>query len=136
MRRRLSKRFAVEVVDEAITMLRDRGHLDDLAFAGFWRESRERNRPKGAAALRWELLQRGVPREVVEQALDGLDEDGGAYRVASRLADKGSRTDLGTLERRLNAHLRRRGFGASAVRGAVERVLQELSDPDYRDVEG
>ncbi len=129
IRNRLTKRFPLELVDRAIGHLRDRGLLDDVAFARFWRESRERSRPRGASALRWELRRHGVPRDVIEETVVGLDEEGGAYRAAAAMVRKVHFTDYGAFKRSLTGRLRRRGFGAEAVRSAVDRLWGELADP-------
>ena len=81
VRRRLSRRFSHSSVDNAIATLREQGLLDDAAFAQFWHQSRERNRPKGISAMRWELLRMGVSRDVADDALEGTDEDESAYRA-------------------------------------------------------
>ena len=136
VRRRLSRRFPLDLVDQAIPVLTGRGLLDDGAFARFWCRNREQHRPKGASAIRWELLRLGVPREVVEEALGELDEEEGAYRAAGRVLRRLGGLDQGTFRRKLAAHLRRRGFDLGTVNRTVQRLLQELSDPVHGDVEG
>lgn len=115
--------------------LRERGLLDDAAFARFWRQSRERHRPRGAAAMRWELLRMGVSREVVEESLVGMDEHQDAYRAAVKIVPKLSQADYATFRKKMVGHLRRRGFASEAVRTAIQRSWQELSDPINCDVE-
>ena len=136
VRRLLSRRFVSSVVETAVGALKDRGILDDAAFALFCRESRERHKPKGAPAIRWELVQRGVPREVAEEAVAGLDEEGGAYRAASALAGRLPRADFLTFRNKLAAYLRRRGFAFEVVRATVSRLWEELSDPADGHIEG
>ena len=143
VRRRLSRRFSHSSVDNAIATLREQGLLDDAAFAQFWRQSRERNRPRGTSAMRWELLRMGVSREVADDALEGLDEDESAYRAASgisrRLAEESRRlgqSDYDTFQKKLVPYLRRRGFGPETTKGAVRRLWSELSDTVHGDVYG
>src|SRR5262249_16003350 len=50
------------VIDSAIEQLRARELLDDSAFAAFWVENREANRPRGRRLLEVELRQKGVDR--------------------------------------------------------------------------
>jgi regulatory protein len=52
-----------------VTRLVELGYLDDDAFARTWVESRDRARPRGESALRRELAQKGVSREVVDEVL-------------------------------------------------------------------
>ena len=135
MRRRLSKRFCPTAVDGAVEALKDRGLLDDMAFATFWRRSREQNRPRGASAIRWELLRRGVSREVAEEALCGLDEEEGAYQAGRSVLRKLREVDYAIFRKVLRAHLGRRSFRWGAIDAAVNRLWNELSDPGYGQVE-
>lgn len=80
VRRRLTTAgYRNELVESAIGRLTELGVLDDAAFAVAWVESRDRARPRGAAALRRELALKGVPREIVEGVLEaraaGADAD-------------------------------------------------------------
>ena len=129
VRRRLSRRFPPHMVDRAVGDLKKRGLLDDAAFARFWLGSRERHRPRGASAIRWELLRLGVPREVVDEALEGLDEENNAYQAAIKVLHRLARPDLVTFRKKLFPYLRRRGFGAYAINRTVQRLWSELSHP-------
>lgn len=131
VRRRLVGRFEQPLIDAAVVRLTEQGLLDDAAFARFWRQNRERHRPKGGSAIRWELLRMGVSREVVEEALNGLDEEENAYRASCGFLRRLGGADYGTFRRKLVAYLHRRGFGSEAVKCTVQRLWQELSDPAY-----
>jgi regulatory protein len=81
--------------DEVIERLVALGYLDDVAFARAWVESRDRARPRGSLALRRELLRKGVPRPIIDGALDergrgsrpGQDGGTGAVPVTSMEAE-------------------------------------------------
>ena len=103
--------------------------MDDRAFARFWRESRERHRPRGVAMIRSELLRFGVEGEVVAEALDGMDEEEGAYSVAVKAIKRLEGVDYGAFRKRIGGHLHRRGFSSEAIRMASKRVWEELADP-------
>lgn len=75
MRRRLTaRRYPAEAVEAALLRLEQGRYLDDRAFAEGWVASRDRSRPRGSAALRRELLTRGVAREIVDEVLAGRRE--------------------------------------------------------------
>jgi len=44
-------------------VLLELGLIDDMAFARFWRESRDMHRPQGRWALRQELRRKGIEAE-------------------------------------------------------------------------
>jgi SOS response regulatory protein OraA/RecX len=62
--------YRVRLVDDVVARLVDLGYLDDEAFARAWVESRDRSRPRGEHALRRELAQRGVERDIIDAVLD------------------------------------------------------------------
>ena len=138
LRRRLSRRYPhpPAMVDNALARLKDRGLLDDAAFSQFWRESRERHRPRGAAVIRWELLRMGVQREVAEESLLGMDEGENALRAARGLERRLSKTDYNAFRTKLVAHLRRRGFRSGVVSSTVKLLWEELADPGDGEVGG
>ena len=127
IRRRLGRRFGERAVEQALARLEEQGYVDDATFARSWRESREAHRPRSAGLIRRELAQRGVGREVAEEAVAGLDDEANAYRAGQgRMRSLGG-LDYVTFRRRLGGYLARRGFGTAIVRGAVERLWRERS---------
>ena len=133
---RLSRRFSQTVIEEAVGLLKGWRLLDDGEFARFWLQNRERLRPRGRSAIKWELLRKGVAREVVEDVLAGADEEGNAYRAAHQVLGRLSDMGYQAFRTKLTAYLRRRGFAARATRETVERLWGELSDPADGRVEG
>ena len=57
------------LIDQVIERFAEVGYLDDETFARTWVESRDRARPRGESALRRELAQKGVARQVVDEVL-------------------------------------------------------------------
>jgi regulatory protein len=118
-----------ERVERVLARLRDLGLADDRAFADFWLENRATHRPRGARALKTELFQKGLAREVVEAAIEpGQDESEPAYRAALRRAATLPALDEGLFRQRLTQFLQRRGFGWDAIEPTVERLWRERSE--------
>lgn len=123
---RLQKRGASEEQIEAIVERLERaGFLDDEAFARYWVENRERFRPRGLRALRYELRNKGVRREIIEEAISDVDVSDGAYRAAEKKARRLSQADEQTFYRKLVAYLARRGFSYEVAREAARRHWAE-----------
>lgn len=118
-----------EVADSDIAAIVDRleraGLLDDEAFARFWIDNRERFRPRGARALRYELRNKGISHSVIDRALSGLDEATGAYRAAEKKARQLGQLDENTFRQKLVEYLARRGFDYNVARDAAERHWAE-----------
>ena len=76
MRRRLRHLgYPAALIEVVIDRLLAYGYLDDEAFARAWVESRDRARPRGEAALRRELVLKGIDRELISAVLAGRDEE-------------------------------------------------------------
>ena len=129
VRHRLARRYSTQIIEKVTAFLRELNYLDDQAFATQWRTDRERHRPRGRRMLRQELIRLGVTIEVIEEALDGMDEEDNAYRagqrMARRLAEKHCSPEDFT--RLMRAHLARRGFPYSLLGVTVSRLWQELA---------
>lgn len=114
-------------IEVIIGRLERAGLLDDKAFAEFWVENRERFRPRGLRALRYELWSKGLSDEIIEQALASVDVSESAYRSASKKARQWENLDQQTFHRKMVEYLARRGFQYEVAREAAERHWTELA---------
>lgn len=119
------KGYGGRAIESTLSTLKAKGLLDDLAFARFWRESRESSSPRSRAALRSELRRKGVDPDVVAEALDGVDEEAAAYRAAQKKAARLATVDHDDFRTRLSAVLKRRGFSYEVTEHTVNRLWQE-----------
>lgn len=127
----LQKRDAPEEQIESIVGRLERaGLVDDEAFARYWVENRERFRPRGARALRYELRRKGLADGDIEQALAGLDAAEGAYRSAERKAQQLRHLDQQSFYRKLIEYLARRGFDYEVSQEAAHRHWAELEEEE------
>jgi regulatory protein len=125
-----SHEVAPAVIDAVLARLETLGYVDDYAFAQYWVENRERFRPRGARALRYELRQKGIADAIIQKALDGFDGAESAYAAAQDQARRLRGLDRRTFRTRLSGFLARRGFDYDTVREAVERLVHELEETD------
>src|SRR5207302_163234 len=71
--RRLRRaRASDEVIETTLDHLATLGLVDDIAFARWWVEQRDRHAPRGRRLVEAELRQHGIRRDVVEQLRDEL----------------------------------------------------------------
>ncbi|HMM29636.1 MAG TPA: RecX family transcriptional regulator [Aggregatilineaceae bacterium] len=125
-----SKEVAPGVIDEVLARLTALGYVDDAAFAQYWVENRERFRPRGARALRYELRQKGIADAIISRALDGYDGAESAYAAAQDQARRLRGLDRRSFRNRLGAFLARRGFDYDTAREAVDRLVRDLDETD------
>jgi regulatory protein len=139
LERRLRKGSATEdVIQTTIDRLAAMGYVDDIAFARWWAEQRDRHAPRGRRMVEAELRQHGVPRDILE-ALGGSEMaepalDAGALpsseseraRVAldRHLRGRAMPTDM-QARHRLGAFLVRRGFDPDTVRATLRTTSAE-----------
>lgn len=121
-----SKDIAPGVIDATLARLEDLGYVDDRAFAQYWVENRERFRPRGARALRYELRQKGIADAIITQVLEGLDPVESAYAAAQDKARRLRGLDRRTFRTRLGDFLARRGFEYETIREVVGRLVADL----------
>jgi regulatory protein len=129
IRRHLNtKKIAPEVIEEALIRLAQLGYVDDRAFASYWIENREQFRPRGARALRYELQQKGIPQDIINEALEVFDAHDAAYRAAQEQARRLRGLAEDEFRNKLGAFLARRGFEYEIVREVIDQFVRELED--------
>src|SRR4030042_601001 len=118
--------FGNVAIESVLQKLRSDGSLDDLAFAGFWKEDRESFSPRSAMLLARELRAKGIATGVVNQVVGAVDEEDSAYRAAVKRAVRLDRTDFTDFRDRLTPFLRRRGFSYEVIEDTVRRLWDEV----------
>ncbi len=128
LRERLTRRrgFRREAVDHAVQRMGELGYLNDAAFARFWVESRQAAVPRSKRALAFELSRKGVSRDQLEAALEGVSDADAAYDASQRRLRALRGLDKQTFERRLGSFLNSRGFGYGVARAAIQRCWAEM----------
>ncbi|WP_434330132.1 regulatory protein RecX [Microbacterium sp. CGR1] len=116
-------------VDDILDDFCRRGYLDDALLAGQLVTSGVERKGQGRVALSRALAQRGIPRDVVDAALDELPDDDAerALEYARTKARGLSRLDGDTALRRLVGQLSRRGYNGSVAMTAAKTALAEAS---------
>ncbi|MFH1169477.1 MAG: regulatory protein RecX [Chloroflexota bacterium] len=117
--------FDGESIMAAIARLKEKGFIDDAAFARFWKDNRESFSPRSRQMARLELKRKGVADEVIEQAVADIDNYDSAYRAAASRAHRWPVSDRQTFQRRAGEYLRRRGFSYEVINQTVSRLWRE-----------
>ena len=116
-----------------IERLQQRGYADDMEFARFWISNRDRFKPMGSRALRYELRQKGVEDDIVNATLAEVDENESAYRAAQARLPRYRGYTRQAFRQKLSGMLRRRGFGEYTINDVFLQLQAELEerDPGY-----
>jgi regulatory protein len=128
IREQLHRRgFNGDSVEAVIARLKEQGLIDDAAFAQFWKENRQSFSPRSRWLTSFELRQKGVANDIIDQVVDTMDDADSAYRAALSKARSLPLSDYQSFRRRLGEYLRRRGFGYEVINQTIGRMWQELS---------
>ncbi len=126
LRERLHRRgFDGDNVEAALAKLRERGLVDDLTFAQFWKDNRESFSPRSRWLTKLELRQKGVADDIIDQVVADVDDEDSAYQAALSKARSLPQSDYQGFRRRLGEYLKRRGFGYGMINHTIERIWQE-----------
>jgi regulatory protein len=119
-----------DVIEQTIERLKAERLADDDQFARAWVENRSTFRPRSSRALALELRQKGIPDEVVQSALTGIDEEALAYDAAQKRARRLESLDWNDFRTKLSQFLARRGFSYSIAASVVSRLWSETHSQD------
>ena len=110
-----------------IEQFEQRGYLDDVSLAELLVTSGSERKGQGRVAIARTLSQRGIPRQIADEALSVLDDDD-AERALDYARSKVAglrRYDEDTAIRRLVGQLSRRGYGGSVALTAARTAWRE-----------
>ena len=116
------------VIESLIEKLKQKGMIDDSQFAASWMESRRRNKKKGLNAVKAELYQKGIPREIINDKLQIINVED-EEQLAKEALEKKLKVwqNLPKLEfkKKVVEFLVRRGFEYSLAQDLVDEYLKK-----------
>ena len=113
--------YPQEIIDAAVEYVRSFGYLNDARYAENFVRSRQGI--KSRREIRAQLLQKGVPSELIEDAFEACGEEGGEADAIRRLLEKKRFDPVCADEReiqRLYGYLARKGFSYETVRQVIQ----------------
>ncbi len=128
MRRALrNARFPANVVDEVLDRIAQMGYLDDKAYARQIVEARVQRAREGPLLVRQKLAQRGVAREIIDEAIAPAEDPAHQAEAARALLEKWNRRSQPADPRKRRqaaaAFLARRGFDSEIVWETVATII-------------
>jgi len=128
MRKYLSdKGFSDHVSQTVIDRLKDERLINDPRFAQDWIDNRVSFRPRSQTQLRFELRNKGLSEDLIEDALQEADLDDIELACVAGKKLVGRYARLGWLDfrQKLGAALARRGFSYETVRSVTRQLWDE-----------
>ncbi len=111
---RLSKQEFSDFSERIIERLIKKGYVDDRKFAEFWVENRFVKKGVSRKRLRMELAKKGVAKEIIEEVLDGRNDEEEIQKIVAKKQGKYDDPE------KLMAYLCRQGFSYDLVRKVVK----------------
>lgn len=128
MRKYLSdKGFSDHISQTVIDRLKDERLINDPRFAQDWIDNRVSFRPRSQTQLRFELRNKGLSEDLIEDALQeaDLDDIELACAAGKKLVGRYARLDWLDFRQKLGAALARRGFSYETVRSVTRQLWDE-----------
>ncbi len=129
------KKAPHEIIERVIASLKEHKFLDDEKYAKWFIENRLRFNPKGQRILKMELKQKGIDREIIDQAIDNLskDEEGevpnndleSARKHVEKKMPRYKDLEKQEIYQKLGAYLARRGFGWDIIKKSIDDGLED-----------
>jgi regulatory protein len=77
-----------EIISKIIKKLKEYKFIDDTAFAKFWIEQRLKSKHKPIRAVEFELKQKGIHKEIINELLSEIESKDSDLNNAKLLADR------------------------------------------------
>lgn len=117
--------FEDPIIKDTINFLRDYNLIDDSQYAKSFMKDKVRLNKYGPNRIRLELYKKGIPKEMIEDALDEYPDE---YHVAYDLAIKKMKTykrdDQKVLYGKLGRFLEQKGFSYDCIRKVLKDILE------------
>jgi regulatory protein len=125
----LKQDYDEAVITDTLMRLERSGLVNDKNFAQNWVENRSEFRPRSRKALAYELRHHGISQELVDEAIDQVDDSELAYQAACKQSRKYSAMEWLEFRQKLLGFLARRGFSYQDSATAARRAWKELHSP-------
>lgn len=116
------------VIESLIKKLKQKGLINDEEFAKTWAESRRKSKQKSLLAIKTELSQKGISREIIEEVLipsNNESEERLALLALEKKLHRWQKLPAIKIKQKAYELLARRGFDYSVISSVVAKKLQK-----------
>ena len=108
--------YPEELAEKAVAAMEDYGYIDDQRYAEVYIRYRQDGMSRGA--LKRKLLEKGIERSLIDEAIDAVCETDEAAIASALLKKKHFDPETADAKerQRMSAYLARRGFGFDLIR--------------------
>ncbi len=131
-RKATQKKFNPKIIEEVLNLYSERGFISDVGYAKKFIQNKRSSAKWGDLKIKAELLKKGVPPKVIDEALSDLGAaDEKAFML--QLVEKKKATfkrenDIGKRRKKIFDHLARKGFQPGTILQYLDTLIQELEN--------
>jgi len=122
-----------EVISDTVAVfliekLKRKGLINDMEFAKAWAEARRKTRQKGTRAIKAELFQKGIDKEIIEEVVSReslVSEEELAKLALEKKMRVWKNLDPQKLRQKAIEFLLRKGFEYDLVKGIIEKLREK-----------
>lgn len=118
-----------ELISKIIKKLKDYKFLDDLEFAKIFARERSLLKHKPARVIKFELKQKGIAQDLIEEVLTSSKEEEKDLQKAKEIIQKKivryKGLDRFKIKEKLSRFLASRGFDYDTIKKAIDEILTE-----------
>jgi regulatory protein len=125
----VAKGYDEDVVSMAIEELKSMGYINDMIYAQKFVHERIKLKPKSKKALRFELENKGIPKDIIDCVLNSIeyDEDAVIERLLRKKFGKYNLADS-KIAKKAYSFLMHRGFNFEDVKRVINKIIKEEKD--------
>ncbi len=118
------------IIDKVVDRLKSKSLLNDSQFATEWLLARQSSKKKGAIAIRSELMQKGVSKEIIDQLMNDNITEENEQKLAIQALEKKLRSfrllDKKDFTQKALQFLIRKGFTYETAKDVVEECIKKV----------
>lgn len=123
----VKKEFSEQAISAAIDDFIESDLINDHAFADYWIEQRIAFRPRGRFGLQTELHQKGIDRQIIDEALTKVDYHQAALKAGKKKASQLANTSETEFRNKLGQYLQRRGFDYEVIAEVTKELRESVA---------
>jgi len=123
----VGKGYGPELIDNVINRLIDSDTLNNERFARLWVDNRSNYRPRSHRAIAYELKQKGLSEDVIQNALSIAEPDEElALKIAEKYAQRLLNLEWQKYYEKLGGHLARKGFSYDVIKSVSKKIWDQM----------
>lgn len=115
-----------KIIESIINKLKEQKFVDDIEFTKWWVDQRTRIRPKGSRLIKFELKQKGISDELIENSNLGIKNDfEKALELAQKRMPRYKNETPKKIYEKIGRFLASKGFDYDIIKKVIDQVLEK-----------